>query len=322
MVTTLARLDREQFAAQGYLVVEDVLTDADLQPLWSEYARVLDALVARLQAEGKLQSAHAELDFGERIARVLAESDVRYYQYFDISLRFGRVTRESPIHLGPAVFDLITHSRVLDVVQELIGPEIYSNPIQHVRIKIPERLVPAAHRNSLTAQAEWHQDQGAALPEADTSDVLTVWIAVTDATEENGCLCVIPRSHLGDLATHCAGPSGNGLRIPDDLRPAGAIPVPLRRGGVIVMHRRTMHSSLPNVSSAIRWSFDLRYQVLGQPTGRPQFPGFVARSARDPDSVLREWTVWRDLWLAAREGLAAAAPREFRRWAGDEPPCA
>jgi len=39
--------------------------------------------------------------------------------------------------------------------------------------------------------------------EADETDMLTVWLPVTDATEENGCLCAIPGSHREGLVTHC-----------------------------------------------------------------------------------------------------------------------
>jgi hypothetical protein len=65
------------------------------------------------------------------------------------------------------------------------------------------------------------------------------------------------------------------------------------------------------VSDDIRWSFDLRYQPIGQPTGRPAFPGFVARSRRYPESELRDWREWRQLWLDARARLAEGEDPTF-----------
>ena len=47
-----------------------------------------------------------------------------------------------------------------------------------------------------------------------------------------------------------------------------------------------MHSSLPNLSENIRWSLDLRYNPIGQPTGRAWFPGFIARSKSKPESEM------------------------------------
>jgi phytanoyl-CoA hydroxylase len=203
-------------------------------------------------------------------------------------------------------------------VERFVGPEVYSNPIQHVRIKPPERLIAdlPGYRGATVARTDWHQDQGVHLPEADDTDILTVWIPVLDATLENGCLCVLPRSQRGGLQPHCGG------AIPERLRPGRPLPLPIRRGGVLFLHHRTMHASLANRSDAVRWSFDLRYQPTGRPTGRPQFPGFVARSRVRPESALADWRAWAALWEEARRRLSATEVGPMRRWTGDEPACA
>jgi hypothetical protein len=93
----------------------------------------------------------------------------------------------------------------------------------------------------------------------------------------------------------------------------------MRRGSALFMNRNTPHSSLPNNSSEVRWSMDLRYHATGEPSGRPQFPGFVARSRRDPDSELRDAEVWRRDWLDARARLASdpsLVGRFIREWDG------
>jgi ectoine hydroxylase-related dioxygenase (phytanoyl-CoA dioxygenase family) len=236
------------------------------------------------------------------------------------------VTAETPIYLGEAVFNLLRHPRLLDTVEFFIGPEIYSNPIQHVRVKPPERLLPETQRSGLVMRTDWHQDQGVALPEVDETEMLTVWIAITDATVENGCLCVVPGSHQRGLATHCPARPGStriGLHIPDEIRGTDYTPVPIPRGGALFLHRQTMHASLRNRSQGARWSFDLRYQPAGQPTGRPWFPSFVVRSRSNPSSELHDWTVWADLWRQARARLAhGEAIAKTNRWDGSEPVCA
>ena len=70
------------------------------------------------------------------------------------------------------------------------------------------------------------------------------------------------------------------------------------------MHRLTMHASLSNHSQDVRWSFDLRYNPIGQPTGRGHFPGFVARSRQNPASELRDPAEWARLWHECRDRLA------------------
>ena len=120
--------------------------------------------------------------------------------------------------------------------------------------------------------------------------------------------------------THCLRPAA---RIPDVLLDGQPAPLPIKRGGVLLFHHLTKHASLSNVSDGIRWSFDMRYQPIGQPTGRPAFPGFVARSRTQPDSAVTDWRVWADLWRATRTRLAQTRdPGKFVRWTSQEPVCA
>ena len=184
-------------------------------------------------------------------------------------------------------------------------------------------MVSAQAKNGLVVRVGWHQDQGVATPEQDDVPVLTVWLPITDATVENGCLAVVPGSHKRALVDHCpgTGPDG-GLQIPSKLIQGKPVPVPVKSGGALLMHRLTMHASLANQSDDIRWSFDLRYQPVGMPTGRPAFPGFVARSRQNPQNELRDWRAWSQLWLDARAALAPKAPPQFNRWSADTPMCA
>jgi hypothetical protein len=323
-MTSATRVDIDAFDEQGFLVVDDVLDpERDLDPVVSEYEDLLDTLVAGWHADGLLPSTFSELPFAQRFARVLVEAprDLNVMSYFDISLPFEGVTAKTPIHLGPATFGLLRNPRLLDLVEQFIGGEIFSNPIQHTRIKPPERELPEhLQGSSLLARTDWHQDTGVHLPEADNTQMLTVWLPLTDATEANGCLCVIPGSHRHGLVTHCPRP---GNHIPDQLLGGQPVPLPVKRGAVLLFHHLTKHASLTNTSDGIRWSFDLRYQPIGQPTGRPAFPGFVARSRKNPASEVTDWHVWADLWRETRSRLAHGQdPGKFTRWTGEEPVCA
>ena len=312
-----------QFEEQGYVVVDDVLDiERDLEPVVEEYATKLDTLMTRWHAERRLESAYKQLTFWQRLLKVL-ESDLgnEIYRHLDISLPGAGVTEDTPVHTGPAAFNLLRSDRLLDMVETLIGPEIYSNPVQHVRFKIPERVAPENRRDhQFVVTTDWHQDQGVVLPEADETNILTVWLAISDASAENGCLAVVPGSHH-ELVAHCPGQLQLAI-APQFRRAAEAVPAPVKRGGALFMHRRTMHSSLPNKSDTVRWSFDLRYNPIGQPTGRPVFPGFVARSRRDPSSELRDPAAWTELWHSARTRLAERDAPRLNRWSADSPVCA
>ena len=313
-----------KFNDEGYLVVENVFdVDTDLQPVVEDYAATLDALAEQWHSEGKISDTYRNLPFGQRLTRIIAESGLNWGQHFDISLPQGQVYPDTPIHLTESVFNLLRHERLLDIAEHFVGPEVYSNPIQHTRIKPPEHMVPDSAKNGLVVRVGWHQDLGVATEAQNEVPVLTVWMPITDATVENGCLAVVPGSHKGDLVTHCpgSGPDG-GLQIPSKLIARKPVPVPVKRGGVLLMHRLTMHASLANKSKDIRWSFDLRYQPTGQPTGRPAFPGFVARSPSNPASETTDWHDWAQLWYDARARLSHNVPPQFNRWAKDAAACA
>jgi phytanoyl-CoA hydroxylase len=323
-VKALTPAQRQQFDDDGYVVVDGVLDPArDIQPVMSEFAEVLDSIAASLVAEGAIAAPYAELPFSDRLTRICAESGRNFPERFDISLPFKGVRRDTPIHLGPAVFRLMTSPRLLDAVEDIIGPEIFSNPVQHVRMKLPKQAVSEKFQNSsLMTKTGWHQDIGVILEEADVSTILTVWIPLSDATLENGCLEVIPGSHHNTLIEHCS--TTGGMRIPDILLPARpSRPLPMPAGSVILMNQQTVHGSLDNVTEdQVRLSFDLRYQPIGQPTGRPAFPGFVARSAAHPESVLHDPASWRKLWLDTRERLVQAEETRFTRWNAESAVCA
>lgn len=314
----------EQFHREGFLLVENVLDrKADIQPVIDEYSELLDWLCNKWYAEGRISSAYRGLPFGDRLARLVAESDQAYFQYFDITLPQKDVTTDTPVHLGKAIFDFLRNPRLLDVVEHFVGPEIYSNPVQHVRIKVPERLVPEYQRNGITARTGWHQDQGVVLPEADGTNMVSAWIPMFDTDADNGCLAMVPKSHISGMVAHCNDPiTKQGNRIPDRLiRLEDAVPVPMKAGSVLVFTRTTMHQSYRNVSDRIRWSFDIRYQPTGQPTGRPMFPGFVARSRSHPDSELGDHAVWADNWRRARAEIAKMTAPKFTRWNTELPVC-
>src|SRR5262245_44302617 len=98
------RVDRERFAEEGFLLVEDVFDpESDLDPVVEEYAARLDELTADWSARGLIESTYADLPFDERFAHVLNDMGPEGYRPFDITLS-GPITEDTPMHTGPAVF--------------------------------------------------------------------------------------------------------------------------------------------------------------------------------------------------------------------------
>ena len=317
-MTMLDQVQRRFFDENGYLIVPDVVGKSMLETVRQEYADLLDDLYAGWHEDGLVSAEPDGLSFWEKLDQCY-RGDFDWFQPLDISLPLNGIREDTPMHIGPAVFELITHRNILDIVEQLIGSEITSNPIQHVRIKPPARALPSSENRAHLTTTDWHQDQGVTLPEADDTKMITVWLAVTDATVENGCLQLFPGRHE-EMLPHCTKAQ---LGIASPFLPDGdPVPAPVKAGGIVLFNPLTPHGSLPNESDGFRWSFDLRYNVTGQPTGRSQFPEFVARSRSDPGSELCDWREWRSDWEATRRRLANAPHIPQHRWQNDALYCA
>lgn len=316
----LSSAQKAAFAKDGYLVIEDFLDQKSvLDPVRAEYAGILDELYAGWFEAGLVDQDPARLDFfGKLLTAYRAGCD--WFQPMDISLPASRIQPDTPFHFGPAVFGLLTCPRLLDLVESLIGPEITSNPIQHVRIKPPVMDLRAGEIRAHIRHTDWHQDSAVAHADADHTDMVTVWCAVTDATVENGCLTVIPGGHRDGMLPHC--PQIQTSIAQPFRQPEKATPVPVKSGAVLLLHPLLPHASLANHSDGFRWSFDIRYNRTGQPTGRSHFPEFIARSRANPETELTSWQGWRDLWIDARARLATRPHIPIHRWQEDAEPCA
>ncbi|HEY0867189.1 MAG TPA: phytanoyl-CoA dioxygenase family protein, partial [Fimbriimonas sp.] len=127
----------------------------------------------------------------------------------------------------------------------------------------------------------WHQDDG--YTPVTPSPYLTLWMAINDATVENGCVSVLPGSHRNGLVEHRPSPIGLVCRSNDD--PDQGIQVPIEAGSIIAFWSLTMHKSGPNRSNGIRKAYviqysksPLRYAESGEPV-QDLIP--VARDGRD-----------------------------------------
>lgn len=304
-------LSEEQLAAferDGFLAIDSLVDPADLEEIEAEYEEQLDGLADKLFREGLLSDRFDGLTFGDRYSRIIAEY-AELHRFFNISLPLLNEGIDRDVfhmHTGPASFNLMRHPKILDVVEAVIGPEIYSSPVQQMRMKPPENFVHSDLKgHSNVGATTWHQDIVALLPEADDTQQLTVWLAITEASEENGCLVSVPASHREGPKVHCSNLAlASEPQVPSKVMEGReAVPLPVKRGGAVLFHKMNVHRALPSRSDVLRWSMDLRYHPTGQATGRPAFPGFVARSRKDPASELRDPAAWAASWEAARDDI-------------------
>jgi len=253
------------FHREGYLVVDALFSDDDLQPVIDELAAEVDARAQRLHADGELADLFEHEPFDRRLTKITAQTPKLAESIWDGTLH------------GPGVFNLIRHPKLLDVAEQLCGPELIGSSVYRIRPKVPN------HRNGAVP---WHQDSGYFDAYCDKALILTVWMPLVDATEDNGCLWVIPRSHRDGIVPHVRFHDRGYLAIDEPYMPttAESVCVPVAKGGVLLLTNLTAHASFENRTELVRWSLDLRYQSALLPTNAPitRLPEEVAADEHAP----------------------------------------
>jgi len=149
------------------------------------------------------------------------------------------------------VHALTRHPAILDTVEDLIGPDILVYTSTWF-IKEPESAAIAA----------WHQD--ATYFGLRPYVHVTAWLALTDATAENGCMEFLPESHHGGQRPHRAGVVAGsvnraGQAIVGAVDDKPAVHAPLRAGEFSLHHTLCLHRSQPNRSAGRRIGLAISY---------------------------------------------------------------
>jgi Phytanoyl-CoA dioxygenase (PhyH) len=89
---------------------------------------------------------------------------------------------------------------------------------------------------------------------------VNLWIALDDADEQNGCLCLVPGSHkLGPIEWIPTGDDNRSRTIP--WEPDNAIPIRVCAGDCLAFDRLTLHASLPNRTEHPRAAYSVTYHL-------------------------------------------------------------
>ena len=267
---------KEAFNRDGFLIMKGFLAPAVLEGVRDELNVLVDRDASRLMAAGRITEDFSERPFETRIARL-------YENCMDVA-----PTSYRPELHGPKLFDLFFHSRLLDVVQLLLGSEIRLYPNYTARPKFPE------WKGTLVL---WHQDGGYTAQAADGVESLkmvNVWAPLVPAREENGCMQFVPGTHKLGIVPHEKREYYLEIAKKElDLRLGQAVSIEVDPGDVVLFHNLMFHCGLPNKTRTVRWSMDWRYQDATQPTMRQQ-KGHLARSRTTPENVVRNRKDWAD----------------------------
>ena len=208
-------------------------------------------------------------------------------------------------HLSFTCLDeLAHHPVVLDVVEDLIGPDI---SLWGTVLFIKESQSPGF--------VSWHQD--ATYMGIKPHGFVTPWLALTPSNRESGCMSMIPGSHAGHIREHEETFADDniltrGQRI-NNIDESTAVDLNLRPGQMSLHHAEIIHGSQPNRSNNRRIGFVMQAymspparQVLGEnywlKIRGKQFPGDCIALQRprfdmDPEGVERRRLV-NDNWAS------------------------
>ena len=247
-IPVLSTEDIDFYRREGYLIVRDVLGPEAISALQDITDDFIES--SRLLIES---SDVLELDTGHtaeepRIRRI--KSPHRHHEVFAASL---------------------SHPKLLDIVEALIGPNIRWH---HTKLNAK---APGGGR-----QVEWHTDWGY-YPHTN-SDLLEIGIALDPITLENGCLRILPRSHDGPVWDHYQGDSFVGAVEPGTFDMKASIPIELELGDISIHHVRALHGSAPNLSERNR-------RLLLQ--GYAAADAWPLMSPHQPN----DWPIWNDRML-------------------------
>ncbi|HWL44446.1 MAG TPA: phytanoyl-CoA dioxygenase family protein [Ilumatobacter sp.] len=149
----------------------------------------------------------------------------------------------------PFWLDLVADDRLLDVAAHFIGGDI-ALFASHYISKPP-----------FDGQAVlWHQD--AAYWPLEPMEVVSLWLAVDDATTENGCLRVVPGSHRWPVAALRERTDLDNVLSTEsavEVDESAAVDVVLQAGDVEVHHAAMLHASRANLSPRRRCGLTIRY---------------------------------------------------------------
>jgi len=159
--------------------------------------------------------------------------------------------RNKPHLIFTWINQLIRDPRILDVVEDILGPDILAWGTNFF-IKDPHD----------EAYISWHQDStywGLSHP-----DVVTAWIALSDVTPENGAMRMLPGSHLLDQLPHVDTFAEHNLltrgqEVQVEVDESKTIDVPLKPGEMSLHHVRIVHGSNPNPTDTRRIGLAIRY---------------------------------------------------------------
>lgn len=215
------------FALNGYVAYGPILDAAEIGELREEYDRVF----AEAEQDGRFRNLAGAAGEGEAAPQRM----LQIMQVCERSLAFRR---------------LLYHSRILDAVESLLGPNLMLFHDQ------------ALYKPARTGgPIFWHQDN--AYWRCTPANLVSCWLTLDDVDEANGAMQLIPGSHLRPARHETSAATTALLESSLEGREAEAQVVELPAGGCMFHHCQTLHHTAPNRTDRQRRAFAIHFMPPG-----------------------------------------------------------
>lgn len=230
----------EEFHENGVIHLGRVLNASEVTEAQGRFEAVFDAQSRRPGKHLRNLAARSFSDDDQK-----ADTPLRMLQIMQMWVHDGFFRR------------LLFDPRLLDKVESLIGPD--------VRLFHDQGFYkPARHGGPVF----FHQDNG--YWHCEPPELVSIWIALDDVTEENGCLWMQLGSHRLGTADH--RPTGSTALLETPVDTSRLVPFCMPAGHALLHHCLTVHGSHPNRSSRPRRAHAIHYMAEG--TTRPDEEAF------------------------------------------------
>ena len=210
---------------KGFTVVEEAFSAAEIGQLREEIDRLEEESVLRLKAQGKQPSR-----------KISSIDKITFTSGLAQQSALARSFCASPF------FQQVCHDVLnCDDVRLYHEQAVYKKPC-------PGRIFP------------YHQDNGYTFIEP--LQYLTCWVALNDASAENGCPWFVPGLFRRGPLLHKFDERNGGWAI-SDLRSDDAVCVPLKAGSVAIFWSLTPHMTGPNNTESVRKAYICQYAPDG-----------------------------------------------------------
>ncbi|WP_229750056.1 phytanoyl-CoA dioxygenase family protein [Paenibacillus nasutitermitis] len=227
----------KQFWEQGYLVVDQLLTE-------TEVAAANEAITDIIQ--GRI--------VGPRLQFMKKDNEMLTPEDRDRAMR----KLHKFIDHAPALHDVCFNSQLQDILERIFGEKAQFLEDQAI-LKPPS--------SEAGGEKPWHQDMAYGNL-SQTKMICGVWIALDEAALDNGCMHVIPRSHMDGPVPHYA--IRDWQLCDTNVAVERDVAVPLKPGGALFFAGLLHHGTPPNFSSKRRRALQFHYSPASSRKMTPQ----------------------------------------------------